>query len=102
MPRLLDEVAHHLRLRNLAAQLDDAVRYVDVDLPLRYVGGPEEQGLELLRQRRVSRVQAIGGSSVRQPSRIAAAASADHPRRARASPNGRAESAADAIARVGA
>src|SRR5438105_8034686 len=52
-PRPLDELLQHVRIRNLAAQLDDAVLRVDVDLPLRHVRVAEDLRLHLVRERGV-------------------------------------------------
>jgi hypothetical protein len=47
------EVLDQVRLLELAAQVDDAVLDVDVDLPLRHVGPAEDLALDLARQRDV-------------------------------------------------
>src|SRR6266566_1872405 len=53
LARLGAEVLDQVRLLELAAQVDDAVLDVDVDLPLRHVGATEDLALDLARQRDV-------------------------------------------------
>jgi hypothetical protein len=59
--RLLLEVADQLGTFDLAAEDDDAVLGVDVDLALRDVGVAEDLGLDLASERRVVRVLELVG-----------------------------------------
>src|SRR5438105_7575776 len=56
LARLPDEVADHLRCLCLAAQVDDAVLGVHVDVSLRDVGAAEDRRLHLARERDVVEV----------------------------------------------
>src|SRR5947208_7405119 len=53
LARLSAEIFDQIRLLELAAQVDDAVLDVDVDLPLRDVGAAEDLALDLASQRYV-------------------------------------------------
>src|SRR6266508_604511 len=59
LARALLEILDHRRLLDLAAEDDDAVLRVDVDLPLRHTLVAEDLGLDLARKRDVVRLRLL-------------------------------------------